>query len=161
MPPSIDNAPALGPVRTRHLFDARLSASPPLVVGAVPAGDRRAVFVNGGAFRGERMQGSVGQGVDWQTGRANGSLHIDVRLVLNLDQGGVIAMRYVGLRAGPPKVMEDLARGTEVDPSAYYFRVEASFETSVAGYLWMNDILAVGIGHRFPSGPLYSFYELL
>jgi len=153
--------PALGPVTTRHLFDIQLSAAPPALVGGVPAGDRRAVLVTGGAFEGERLRGSVVSGIDWQTGRANGSLAIDVKVILQLEQGGLIAMRYAGLRAGPRAVMDALARGEEVDFNAYYFRTEASFETSVGGLEWLNDVLAIGIGHRYPTGPLYSFHELL
>jgi hypothetical protein len=41
-----------------------------------------------------------------------------------------------------------LARGMEVDPSNYYFRIARRFETAASQYGWMNNILAVGIGDR-------------
>ena len=54
-----------------------------------------------------------------------------------------------------------LARGESVDPSDYYFRISPTFETGRKKYSWLNRILAVGIGRRMPSGPIYDIYEIL
>jgi Protein of unknown function (DUF3237) len=35
------------------------------------------------------------------------------------------------------------------------------FETSSAKYDWINRILAIGVGHRLPDGPVYSVFEIL
>jgi hypothetical protein len=35
------------------------------------------------------------------------------------------------------------------------------FETAAANYDWLNRIMAIGIGHRPPSGPVYSIFEIL
>jgi len=35
------------------------------------------------------------------------------------------------------------------------------FETSDARYAWLNGIIAVGSGHREPSGPIYQVHEIL
>jgi hypothetical protein len=35
------------------------------------------------------------------------------------------------------------------------------FETAAATYDWLNRVLAVGIGHRRPDGPVYSVFEVL
>jgi Protein of unknown function (DUF3237) len=35
------------------------------------------------------------------------------------------------------------------------------FETAAPAYAWLNDIVAVGTGHREASGPVYSVFELL
>jgi hypothetical protein len=65
------------------------------------------------------------------------------------------------LRAGTPDVMERLNKGEDVDPTNYYFRMNPMFETSSKKYDWMNRIIAVGIGHRPPDGPIYSIFEVL
>jgi hypothetical protein len=35
------------------------------------------------------------------------------------------------------------------------------FETAVAKYDWLNCIVAIGIGHGRPEGPVYSVFEVL
>jgi hypothetical protein len=65
------------------------------------------------------------------------------------------------LRAGTPDVIEKLDKGEAVDPSSYYFRMSPMFETSAPQYDWINRIIAVGLGHRFADGPLYSIFEVL
>jgi hypothetical protein len=58
-------------------------------------------------------------------------------------------------------VIERLARGETVPPSAYYFRTVPIFETGAPAYLWLNKIVAVGTGDRRPQGPVYTVYEVL
>jgi hypothetical protein len=65
------------------------------------------------------------------------------------------------LRAGAPELIEKLDKGEEVDPASYYFRMNPTFETSSPKYDWMNRIIAVGVGHRLPDGPLNSIFETL
>jgi hypothetical protein len=64
------------------------------------------------------------------------------------------------MRHGPADVMQRLAQGEPVDPSEYYFRTVASFVTSAPRYAWLGAIIAVGIGHRYPTGPLYHLFEI-
>jgi hypothetical protein len=35
------------------------------------------------------------------------------------------------------------------------------FETSSPKYAWLNGVIAIGIGHRLASGPIYSVFEIL
>jgi hypothetical protein len=81
--------------------------------------------------------------------------------VLKTTDGALIVMTYQCLRAGPPSVIEKLDKGEVVDPESYYFRMNPMFETSVQKYDWMNRIIAIGIGHRLPDGPIYSIFEVL
>jgi hypothetical protein len=153
---------ALSQVQTRPLFVMRLEVAPLLNVGAAPAGERRVAVVSGGAFRGERLSGSVlDGGSDWLTLRPDGATTLDVRVVLKTDDDALIGMTYGGFRHGPPEIMQRLARGESVDPSQYYFRMTPRFETSAPKYDWLNRIVAVGLGHRRPDGPLYSVFEVL
>jgi hypothetical protein len=154
--------PALIEVRTRPLFALRLDVRPILVLGDTPTANRRIGVVYGGRFEGERLSGEVlDGGADWQSGRSDGATLLDVRLVLKTDDGELIAMTYQGLRHGPREVIERLGRGEDVDPSSYYFRINPLFETASPTYGWLNRILAIGLGHRFPDGPIYNVFEVL
>jgi len=149
-------------VRTRPLFVMHLKVRPLVVVGATPGGNRRIGLVPGGSFEGERLSGQViDGGSDWQAVRTDGSTALDVRLVLKTNDDAMIAMTYRGVRHGPIDVITRMGRGEMVDPASYYFRISPMFETGAATYDWLNRILAVGIGHRQPDGPVYSVFEML
>ena len=149
-------------VRTRPLFVMRLKVRPLVLVGQTPGVNRRIGLVPGGSFAGERLSGAVVDGgSDWQAVRADNSTTLDVRLVLKTTDDAVIAMTYRGVRHGPADVIQRMERGEQIDPASYYFRVSPMFETAAANYDWLNRILAVGIGHRQPDGPVYSVFEVL
>jgi hypothetical protein len=152
---------ALKKVQTRPLFVLREQVPPLLVIGQTPNAFRRIGIVQGGAFEGDRLSGEVVSGNDWQAVRTDSCIKLDVRLVLRTSDKALIVMSYQCLRAGPPSVIEKLDRGEAVDPTSYYFRMNPMFETSAPKYDWINRIIAIGIGHRLPDGPLYSIFEVL
>jgi Protein of unknown function (DUF3237) len=139
-----------------------LTTAPPLVVGATPVAERRIIAVTGGTFEGERLGGTVTSGSsDWQTLGADGSVHLSVRLVMQTGDGALIIYRYRGVRTGALDVLARIDRGEIVDPSAYYMRTTGMFETASAPYGWLNRIVAVAIGSRVASGPVYDVYEVI
>ncbi len=144
------------------LFEIEL-ATTPQVVGTVPAGYfRRTGIITGGSFEGERLRGTVlPGGGDWLLTRPDGVTHLDVRAMLQTDSGEVIYMTYTGRLKQPVDGPERLAAGQTLDEAELYFRTAAQFETAAARLLWLNDIVAVGIGHRRPTGPVYRVFELL
>jgi hypothetical protein len=149
-------------VRTMPMFVMRLDVRPLLIVGATPGGYRRVGVVPGGSFEGERLSGAVLDGAsDWQTVRSDGSTTLNVRLVLKTKDDALISMTYQGVRHGPPDVIARIEKGEVVDPTSYYFRINPLFETVAAEYDWINRVIAVGIGHRFADGPVYSVFEIL
>jgi hypothetical protein len=158
---SQDLPEVLKSVRTRPLFVLREQVPPLLVVGQTPDTFRRIGVVQGGSFEGERLSGEVVTGNDWQAVRTDSCIKLDVRLVLRTTDGALIVMTYQCLRAGPPSVIEKLDKAEAVDPASYYFRMNPLFETSAPKYDWLNRIIAVGVGHRLPDGPLYSIFEVL
>jgi Protein of unknown function (DUF3237) len=153
---------SLQSVRTRPLFAMRLDVDGPVSVGQTPGLFRRVGIVTGGQFEGSRLRGEVlNGGNDWQTEHSDSATGLDVRLLLRTVDGSMIAMTYRGIRHGSRDVLARLAKGEIVDPSEYYFRISPLFETAAPAYAWLNNILAVGIGHRLPDGPVYSLFEVL
>ncbi|WP_118183576.1 DUF3237 domain-containing protein [Paraburkholderia phosphatilytica] len=139
----------------------KLDVKPLVTVGETPGSFRRIGIVPSGTFTGERLSGKVlDGGADWQDVRSDGSTTLDVRLTLETDDGAYLTMAYRGVRHGQKDVMERLARGETVDPSEYYFRTLVTFEAPVGKYGWLNGIVAVATGHRFPDGPVYSVFEV-
>jgi uncharacterized protein DUF3237 len=162
--PLIDKLPdALKTIRTRLMFVMRLEVKPVFPVGLTPDGYRRRVgIIPGGSFEGERMSGKVLEGgSDWQTIRDDGTVLLNVRVVLRTNDDALVCMTYQGVRSGPPDVIAKIEGGEVVDPASYYFRVNPLFQTAAPQYDWVNRVVAVGIGHRFADGPIYSIFELL
>ena len=149
-------------IKTQHLFTLRLNVAPPSRIGATPARNLNVVSITGGTFEGERLRGTLAPGgSDWLEPRTDGSNLINVRAVLETDDGALIAVTYRGLRYTTPEVADRMQRGEAVDPSEYYFRVSVMFETSSDKYAWLNHIIAVATGERPPSGPIYHVFEVL
>jgi len=155
-------APKMSDIETAPLFRITLQVGQPQPLGAGPAGDRRVVPVTGGSFEGARLRGTVlPGGSDWIIARPDGAMQLDVRLVLQTEDGALIGMTYRGLRHGPEAVMARLNRGEPVDPADYYFRTAVVFETGSADYAWITRLIAVAKGHRPPTGPVYDVFEVL
>jgi Protein of unknown function (DUF3237) len=149
-------------IRTRPIMTLKLQVGGMQDVGATPAGTRRVGLVSGGTFAGERLRGTVlPGGADWIIVRPDGVTTLDVRLVLQTDDGAAIGMTYRGLRHGPAEVMAKVARGESVDPGSYYFRTSIAFETASEKYAWLNGVIAIGTGSRPPEGPIYDVFEVL
>lgn len=153
---------ALGDLKARPLFVMKVGVDHIHAIGG-PAGiDRRVGEMSAGRFAGERLSGDVlTGGADWQIVRADAAVLLDARVVLRTDDGADIAMEYSGIRTGPAEVIARLGRGDPVDPGDYYFRIAPRFATADPRYDWLNRILAVGIGHRLPQGPVYSIFEIV
>jgi hypothetical protein len=149
-------------IKTELLFQITLDVLRISDLGNTPFGHRRIIEIEGGSFEGPKMRGrAMPGGGDWLLIRPDGGVQMDVRLILETDDEHLIYMNYRGIRHGPEEVIARLNAGDEVDPSEYYFRIAPFFETSSETYGWLNRIICVGTGHRKPSGPVYSVFEVL
>ena len=150
-------------LKSEFLFEIELTVDAPRDVGATPLGLRRIVAVTGGRFEGPLLKGTVeaAPGGDWLLQRADGVFELDVRVTLITDDGASIYMTYRGIRDASPDVAARLAAGETVDPSEYYFRTTPVFETASKKYAWLNRLVAVGVGDRRASGPLYRVFRIL
>jgi hypothetical protein len=149
-------------IRTAHLLTLKLAVSGMQPIGETPAGNRRIGLVAGGTFEGPKLRGTVlPGGADWIIVRPDGVTALDVRIVLQTDDGAAIGLTYKGLRHGPAAVMEKVNAGQPVDPSDYYFRIAITFETAAPKYAWLNKVFGIGTGSRPPEGPVYQIFEVL
>ena len=147
---------------SRLLMNLQVAVVGPQKVGVVPHGTRVIAPIASGQFEGPRLRGKVlGGSGDWTLLRGDGVLELDLRLVLETDDGALISMRSFGLRHGPPDVIAAIGRGERVDPSTYYFRTTPRFETGHPTYAFLNRLLAVATGDRRPEGPVYTIDEIL
>ena len=149
-------------LKSRPLMTFFIEVKKPALLGVTPTSDRRIAEIAGGRFEGERLRGKfLAGGSDWQTLRPDGAVTINVRVLLETDDGQLIAMTYQGLRHGPKEVIDAIARGEAVDPIAYYMRVVPTFETASEKYGWLNRIVAVAHGHRIATGAIYNVWEVV
>lgn len=150
------------PLRSQPLAILTAQLGPAQMLGQTPQGNRKIAPVLGGTLRGPRLNARLLPfGGDWALTRADGVLTLDVRLTVETDDGALIHLTYTGMRHGTPEVLARLARGESVDASEMYFRIAPRFETSAPDYLWLNRLLAVGVGERLPEGPRYHIHEIL
>ena len=127
---------------------AGTTSVPPVTIADGPQGSRLIVTVSGGSFEGPRLRGKVAEVAagDWLTMRADGSFRLDVRLVLETDDGASILMSYNGV-------------GTRTDDGATV-RSAPTFETGDERYTWLNGVQAVGLGATGGPGIIYDVYAI-
>ena len=137
---------AVDSLPVEHLFTLEITAAmgDAYQVYNGPAGRRLIASISGGSFTGPKLAGTVAPltGADWVTLRADKSLRLDVRLVLQTHDGATIFMYYGGIGVGG------------------HFRSAPYFETGDERYSWLNNVQGVGIGTIGSTGPTYEIYAL-
>ncbi|MFF3571608.1 DUF3237 domain-containing protein [Nocardia jiangxiensis] len=98
--------------------------------GQTRAGHRRVVPVVGGTIRGAFEGTILPGGADWQLVRPDGAIEIDGRYSARAADGDLLYLHAVGVRSGPPEVLDALLRGEPVDPADYYFRAAITIESA-------------------------------
>ena len=145
----------------QSIFTIEAELEPLMSLGRTPVGERRIIGIGGGTVRGRKFNGRVlPGGADWQTIRADGAADIKARYTIESDAGARVLVDSVGLRHGPPEVIEKLARGDNVDPALYYFRTVMRFETGDPSADWLNRIIAVSRGQRLARAVRLDVYEV-
>jgi Protein of unknown function (DUF3237) len=134
------------------IYEANASLGAPISIGATPDGARRIIPIIRGVVEGPLIRGElIGGGADWQLTRPDGVTVVDATYALKTEDGAIIQIRNRGLRHGPPEVMAAVARGDEVNPSAYYFRSVPEFVAPEGRYEWLNRSIFVCAGARYPQ----------
>ncbi|MDE0725841.1 MAG: DUF3237 domain-containing protein, partial [Alphaproteobacteria bacterium] len=111
--------------------------------------------------RAARQRTSLTRWWDWLSVKPDGSITLDVRAVLETDDGELIYTFYPGRMILTPEMFAmDRSERTEVDPANYYFRTLPTYETGSEKYGWLNNIVAVGVGRITEKGVGFSVYEV-
>ncbi len=99
---------------------------------------------------------------DWIRIQPNGNWKLDVRLLMELDDGAPLYIHYNGVFKMSPELGARLQSGEAIPGSDMYFRSAPYFETASVKYAWLNDILAIGKMRSFGGGTvIYDVFEVL
>jgi hypothetical protein len=130
------------------LMTMEVQLAKPRVVGDGPAGNRIIFEVGTAKFEGERLRGTHkgSSGADWLTICPDGTGTLDVRVLLETDDGALIFAQYGG-------------RTDLTTPGAPVFGAPV-YETSDERYRWLNKIQAVAKGMLDGSTLTYEIYEV-
>lgn len=148
--------------------DIELREGAPIAVGQSPWTARRVSDIRGGRFEGPRLRGDVEpSGADWSQSSIapDGDVLtlLDVRSLWRTDDGAAIYVTYGGRFVIPAALRDAFAdpqRVDGLDESSYYFRTTPLFETGAQQYMWLNRVVAVGLGKRTRRGVTYRIFEL-
>jgi len=162
------NSPPVPPgLESSHLCTVEFDVGGAIIaIGASPFGEQRVGYVTGGRVLGPRIRGEVlPGGGNWPRSGRIGDASVgtfDARAVWKTEEEDLIYLTYTGRSLIPDDVralFADPAR-PPVDPSRYYLRVAAVFETASERYRWLNGTLAVGVGEVTDFGVRHVFYEI-
>lgn len=153
-------------VELKLLFEMRGTLGEPQDIGQCPDGLRQILPVAEGQVSGPALNGTIlPGGADWARLRPDGTFALDVRLVIQADNGDLIYMTYGGRIAAPTPEGQALALDfAKADPNQgadqYYFRTNPLFETASETFAWLNGIVAVGVGQTGAGGVVYQIYKV-
>lgn len=135
----------------------------PVPIGPASWGTRLIFPVVRGRFEGPTLKGTTRPfGADWAIIRPDNCLEVDVRVILDTDDGALIHAEYRGVIDMTKEQVEKLLGGQVVEGLRIY--TAPRFETSHPNYVWLNRIQAVGCGGAEIVGEelkvSYSWYAL-
>ncbi len=135
------------------------AAGPNLNIVPVPSGKLRGL---------DAYEGVTGEalppGADWIRTQPSGTMNLDVRISVKMDDGEYIYMSYTG-RAVPTAAMgEKVGAGKNVLGSDLYFFTNPIMETNSEKYAWVNDAIFIGsmqeLKFATPDEPGFIAYEI-
>lgn len=130
------------------LYKINLSLDAAIDIGKIPIGKRVIYPIKGGTFEGPKLKGKVRAfGADWVLRLDSITTKLDVRLLLETEDGQLISNTYTGIVYNKPN-------------DTTYWRIMPVFETSSKKYDWLNYLLAVGIGSFSKEGVSYEVFAI-
>lgn len=151
-------------INLQHLADVEAYVSVPYPVGPSSWGTRL-IFpvVEGGTVKGERLNGKILPfGADWGLVRVDNNFELDVRVLMETDDGALIHSSYRGIAAMTDEQAAGFLAGEP--PKGVDLYTTPRFETSHEEYQWLTQVQVVGRGGAEPAGDRvkvsYSWYIL-
>ena len=154
-------------LKTEFLYDAYFKAAPvaeAMMIGDGGRGMRIIGPVAEGHVKGPKIEAVARPfGADWLLVRQDSVWELDVRLVLETNDGALIHVSYPGLIDMSEEKSNKIFAGEAVD-DVFPVHTTPRFETGNEKYLWMNRIMSVAVGEmRIIEGQgvmNYSVYAL-
>jgi hypothetical protein len=135
-------------LESEFLYKINLTLDAPVDIGKLPIGKRVIYPVTGGSFEGPKLKGKVRAfGADWVLRLDSVTTRLDVKLLLETEDGQLISNTYTGIVYNNPN-------GTT------YWRITPVFETGSKKYEWLNYLLAVGVGSFSTGGVSYDVFAI-
>lgn len=148
--------------KLEYVCELKVKLKPAIVIGETPKGLRRIIPITGGSFEGPAMKGEIlDGGADWQFVRKDGVAELEAHYQIKTDDGVIIYIKNVGIRAATPEVAARIGRGEKVDPSEYYFRAVPKFEAPAGKYEWMNNAIFICTAERNPDNVSIKVWRVL
>ena len=145
---SLVAAPVEESLQSELLFELVFEKGTSTNVGS-PGGSKVIVPVSAGTFEGPKLKGTiVVPSGDAITVRSDGSSVLDLRLLLQTDDGQKILMTCRGIAYTAPD-------------GALFARLQPLFETGAEKYSWLNKVVAVGVYRAMPGKIAYRIYRIL
>jgi len=152
-------------LKTKPLFNMRVTLRDPLNIGISYAGHRIIYDVESGIVQGDKVCGRLKpSGGDWVLRHPDGTFTLDVKVCIETHDGALIFLNWRGRLVIPENiaakvVSKDTCDG--IDKDEYYFRNLIMIETSSERYQWLNNIVAISQGQLIPEGIQYYVMEVL
>lgn len=139
-------------ITTEYLMSYVAPLDPPVPI------DDSLLIVNvrpGGWVKGPKIDGQfVAPGADWLRIMPSGAMRLDVRGLIETDDGAHIYITYNGIIKSTPEVMERLNNGDVLtDRDIPYFIAAPTFQTASEQYGWLNDIQTINKMTEIQFGP--------
>jgi hypothetical protein len=142
---SVLPAAAGGPttsIQTEYLMTLHAPVDQPQVIGDAGL----LVFnVPTGSVEGPRIKGKIlAPTGDWGRREPGGVFRLDVRGIIQTDDGEIIFFSYNGVRLCPKETQQRFVQGEIIKADECYFLTAPTFQTKSEKYSWLNSIQAVG-----------------
>jgi hypothetical protein len=139
-------SPEPEPIELVPLGRMTIDLNEPMVLPNTPLGTFVVAELAGARFEGERLKADAkgSANADWLTIGPDGTASIDVRVLLETDDGALIYLQYQGRL--------NLADQTVI--------AAPLFQTGDERYAWLNAVQAVAKGKTDGSELVYDFHEV-
>ena len=131
----------------KHIFTYNAELEDPLHIGESHKGVRDILRIKGGKVWGSKLNGQLQpMGGEFQLTDAKGNFHMDVRLVIETDDGVPIYMQYTGTFKPTEELMQKVLDNGCTEFGDNYFVSRPTIETGHEKYNWLNDFVYVAEG---------------
>lgn len=130
-----------------HIFSYRADLNKPIDIGKGSAGVREIMTIKSGKVWGSALNGKLlPVGGEFMITDDEGRIHIDVRLVIETEEGVPVYVQYSGVLEVSDKMNTSMAEKGFTEFGDAYFMTRPRFECGDEKYQWLNNIVAVAEG---------------